>query len=241
MIKKYPLNVVYCFDDKMILYAKASIESLLKYNPQANIIIFTESEKVKKEFGEKYIVKDIKYPKDFHFDGVTSKLTKASYFRLFLPDNLPDYDRILYLDVDTLILGDISMFQYYNCEYLMGATVLNSNYLSLPQQDKYINAGVLLMNLKALREDNFFDKVSKFRMKDYKGVRWLHDQTIINSVYSDKIELFPTKYNTFLADYENLQLYCYWNDVRILHFTGNSKPILDNLIKNKKYLNIYER
>jgi lipopolysaccharide biosynthesis glycosyltransferase len=49
-------------------------------------------------------------------DRMVSKLSKASFYRLFFPKCFPDLkDRILYLDTDTLIVKDLKNF--YNSDF----------------------------------------------------------------------------------------------------------------------------
>lgn len=90
--------------------------------------------------------------------------TLTIYFRLFIPDMFPQYDKGLYLDSDIVVPGDIS--QLYNLELgdnLVGAANDHS-IVDVPELVKYIeqgigidryeyiNSGILLMNLKKMRE-----------------------------------------------------------------------------------------
>ena len=90
--------------------------------------------------------------------------TKATYYRFFIPDMFPQYDRGLYLDCDIVINSDIA--RLYNCP--MGNHVIagipeevvtdidvfgrySEKVLRIPRNN-YINAGVIVMNLKKMRE-----------------------------------------------------------------------------------------
>jgi lipopolysaccharide biosynthesis glycosyltransferase len=93
---------------------------------------------------------------------VVSDFTVAMWYRIFLPDLLPDADRILYLDVDTIVtdalepLVDVSLDGFY-----LGAVtnVFQENHLhrsrelGLAGPEVYFNSGVLLMNLDEMRRD----------------------------------------------------------------------------------------
>ncbi|MCI8362462.1 MAG: glycosyltransferase family 8 protein [Clostridia bacterium] len=126
-----------------------------------------ESENVNIEFVDLsyYIekVKDKLYTRDYY--------TNTTYFRLFLPELYPQYDKVLYLDSDIIVVGDIS--ELYNTD--MGTNLVAATPDDIIQYNKvfqdyaelvvgvasyknYFNAGVLLMNLDELRKFNFQEK-----------------------------------------------------------------------------------
>ena len=90
--------------------------------------------------------------------------TMTIYFRLFIPDLFPQYDKGIYLDSDIVVLGDIS--EMYNIDLgdnLLGVC-LDLSIHDTPElvhyitdgvgvgKENYFNSGILLMNLKRLRE-----------------------------------------------------------------------------------------
>lgn len=93
--------------------------------------------------------------------------TLTIYFRLFIPAMFPQYDKGIYIDSDVVLNADISeLFNTDIGDNLIGAC----NDLSIADvpplvayteaavgvdKHEYINSGVLLMNLKALRELDF--------------------------------------------------------------------------------------
>lgn len=94
--------------------------------------------------------------------------SKATYFRLFIPNMYPQYDKVLYLDSDIVILDDIA--NLYNTDLgnnLVGAVTDESvqlvpefqeyvvNRIKVKSPKHYFNAGILLMNLRRLREIDF--------------------------------------------------------------------------------------
>ena len=86
-----------------------------------------------------------------------------------MPSLLPNVDKIIYTDSDMINLEDLSelnKIEFRNRSYFIGVTdyidhlrQLRSNGLT---SDKYINIGVLLMNLKAMREDSIEKKLTDF-------------------------------------------------------------------------------
>jgi len=130
--------------------------------------------------------------------------TIPSMYRLLIPQLLTDYDKCIYLDVDIIICGDISTLYTVNIgdNYLAAVRDIEAGkYINIfeyegtkPQAEKYVNSGVLLMNLEKLREDNV---VSQFM--DYSKSKLLFmDQDIINIVCEDKIVYLPLKYNALV-------------------------------------------
>jgi len=92
--------------------------------------------------------------------------TRATYYRFFIANLFPQYDKALYLDCDIVVTGDVA--QLYNTELgdnLVGAIqeeVMNTvdvfgtyveAVMDIPRQ-AYFNAGVLVMNLKEFRRIN---------------------------------------------------------------------------------------
>ena len=90
--------------------------------------------------------------------------TLTIYFRLFIPALFPQYDKGIYIDSDVVLVDDIAkLFDIELGDNLIGAC----NDLSIAdipplvayteqaigvKREEYINSGVLLMNLKAMRE-----------------------------------------------------------------------------------------
>jgi len=124
--------------------------------------------------------------------------TLTIYFRIFIADMFPMYDKGIYIDSDIVVPGDIS--ELYNTELgdnLIGASTDHSiqdvpelinwmeNSVGVKKQE-YINSGVLLLNLKLLREKNFSKKflelLDKFHFESIAP-----DQDYINAMCNGKI------------------------------------------------------
>ena len=100
-----------------------------------------------------------------HFKNVYH-FSLASYYRLFIASLFPQYDKILYLDCDLVVLGDIAKLYHTDLgENILGAVV--DQYVSVTPEfreyaqnavgvdpDKYINTGVLAIDLDAFRKSN---------------------------------------------------------------------------------------
>ena len=131
-----------------------------------------------------------------------SKYPRSSFVRLFV-EKLPE-ERILYLDCDTLVCSCLKdLFQTNLEEKWMGAVqdIVPEKYrykIGLDRLDKYINAGVLLMNLDALRDNQFSKRALQF-IEQYvseNGTMVAHnDQGVINVVAHENIFFLSPEYN----------------------------------------------
>jgi len=114
-----------------------------------------------------------------------TRYTAYTLLRLLL-DKIPNMpDKVLYLDTDTMIHGDI--FKFYSTDItkyeLAGVKDRYGRFFMGP---RYLNAGVLLLNLKLIKETNLFEKTRHYLNK--KKV-FLSDQTAINKYVRKKLIL----------------------------------------------------
>ncbi len=156
-------------------------------------------------------------------------ITIASYYRLVLPSLFPNLDKMLYLDVDTLVLNNLVSLYNTDIEGYYAAMAIDaeatSNALRINTK-KYFNAGVLILNLKKLREDGmeqkFFDFIDENREKIV-----YHDQDVLNCVLKDKIKILNGMYNLQINKFsvnvqgKFLDILPYIN---IMHYAGRIRP-----------------
>ena len=125
----------------------------------------------------------------------------ATYYKILLPSLLPNVDKIIFVDADIINLEDLS--EMYSIEfkenmYFCGITDFIDHLNQLREfglsSDKYINIGVLLMNLKAMRENSIEKKLTEFVATHHLK---FYDQTAINCVCFKNIQILPYKYNVF--------------------------------------------
>lgn len=169
------------FDDKMIYYYQKVISL---FNPE-NLITKVDYSSYKEEL---YKLKDIK-----------SRFTIYAFFRLFF-DMLPDLpDKILYLDIDTVALKDISSLYDIDMRSKSVALALDAvghKWLN----PHYCNSGVMLMDLKKIRENN---KLAKCRNMCQKKHMFMPDQSAINKYFNKDIRILSNIYNEQKRTEEN--------------------------------------
>jgi lipopolysaccharide biosynthesis glycosyltransferase len=168
------------------------------------------------------------------------RMTITTYFRFFVGDVLPDYDKILYLDSDIIILRDIAeLFDTDIGDRLLGgvctyrsddsATLAMSDYLKKQMNTtpyEYINAGILLINLKAFRAEGIRPKCIAY-LRRHRDLKWM-DQDVLNAVCRGRIQYLSENWNMSQFYYE--QDYRAGKDmsqVRIVHYLNRIKPWLE--------------
>lgn len=213
-------NVLFASDDNYAPYLGVAIYSLLENNSDdfTQIIIYVIDDGISNEnksklldicdsFDSKIVFLKNKNIEKVIGDKVYSITTKndnvswTTYSRLFTSSLLPDVDKVLYLDCDCVITGsfkelwDLDLDNYY-CGAVKDP--LNFNFvkerIGLDNINDYINAGVLLINLKKWREDRLEEKFINF-LKEHNGIFIYHDQGVLNGVLKGKILYLHPKYN----------------------------------------------
>lgn len=177
---------------------------------------------------------------------VLNRLSKATYYRLLIGEILPEsVDRLLYLDPDIVINRDLSDF--YNtdlgdnvlagCGHLYGFNeFINLTRLGIKKKAniRYINAGVLLIDLKKWRETVTVKQILAFIQKNIR-ILFLADQDVINVLFAGK--MLPSDERLYNLDEKTLlhfeaksagdkRIDVNWikKNTVIIHFNGKHKP-----------------
>lgn len=247
------LNVMYSTDENYAQHAIASIISLLEKNKKFDDIyiyiveneIYEETkkyiEKIVEEFGRKVIFINIK-------DICKNLKTKddfpvSAYARLFISniDNIDNIEKILYLDCDTIVnesledLWNINIDNYLVAGVQDNPAMYMSTIIGMTEDDRYLNSGVLLINLKKWKQENIEKHFMTF-IDMYKGCVPHHDQGVINGVCKNKILVISPKYNVmpemiYLGKDKIMKLYNinnYYEDKEIVE--AKEKPVIIHYI-----------
>ena len=163
------------------------------------------------------------------------KITVASFYRSILAELIKNVDKIIYLDGDTLTYGDISEMYKLNMDniYFRGVReILPQGYEEEIDRSRFICAGVMLMNLKLIREEHLFDTFKNYYLKFYNKQIYYGDQHIINALFREKINFLPPKFGAwfmtenYIKQYKLLKPLIYTtNELR----RANNKPIIRHL------------
>ena len=125
----------------------------------------------------------------------TRELLPASHwYRIFLPDLLPDLDRVLYLDGDLIALDSLEPLWRTDLgsNYLGAVTnVFQQNHLhrieqlGLPDASVYFNSGVLLMNLALMRRDRCTEALVEYAHANFDRLSW-PEQDALNVLLGER-------------------------------------------------------
>lgn len=160
----------------------------------------------------------------------TDYYSLSIYFRIFIPLMFPEYDRGIYLDSDMVVTGDISELFNFDLQGNPIGAVVDQSVQTVPvfidyintglgvDVKKYINSGVLVMDMKQLRELNFCNKFLSVLNK-YRFETVAPDQDYINVLCYNKIQSIPDQWNAMSSE-----LIYGIKDPKIFHFNLFGKP-----------------
>lgn len=169
------------------------------------------------------------------------RVTKATYYRLLIPDLFPQFDKVIYSDIDIIFQRDLSStFETsFPHDELVAAVLdlaINREYFfpsNLPKSigksvEDYFNAGFLIMNLKQLRTEN---KVEEFRRLS-KIKHPQNDQDVLNIVCNGRVQWLDSSYNFQTNHYSNYMWGRKESEIDFsslvktatLHYTFRNKP-----------------
>ena len=229
-MKKPVIPIFYTANDKYAPYLSVSIISLLKNaSPDYSYEIFVvydkmslksstrlKTLKILREKDAKIHLKPMKEVLDFMTERPNTRLnasmfTLTIYYRIFIAQMFPQFDKGIYLDSDTVVTGDIS--KMYNVKlgkkYLLGAVndfsiKKNKPFMDYVEKvvgiprDEYFNSGVLLLNLAEMRKLRF-DEHFLYLLVRYDFDTVAPDQDYLNAMCYGRVKLLPSKWDAMPA------------------------------------------
>ena len=239
--KKELIPIFFAVDDNYAKFLCVTLQSLIensseKYEYDVNVLIEKLSEVNKNHILEMQ-TDNVKVK----FVSVKEKLaaiceklhmrdyyTQATYYRFFIPELFPMYDKGLYLDCDLVITTDVSELYHTELgdnyvaaipeEFITDVEVFgiySEKVLGVPRQD-YFNAGIIVMNLDLMRKENlqgqFADLLEKYTY------RVAQDQDYLNVICYQKSVILDKTWNRTPMPYAPAET------PKIAHYKINFKP-----------------
>lgn len=229
------INICVSCDNNYSKYAGVVIASILSNSSKGdNLSIYVIdggiSEQHKEEILSLKSIKDCKINfvnvdqqmfDDYAKVRTHSYLTIASYYRLKLSSLLPNVDKIIYFDCDMVINSSLAELFNTDMENCLIAGVLDLNKRELKRNPNYVNAGMLVFNLKNMRLDGTENRFLEWTKENIDSIK-VGDQTIINEVCKGKIKIVPDVWNVQSSNFTNRSSYT--NKPNVVHFVARKKP-----------------
>ena len=246
ILKKKVIPIVYAVDDNYAPFLSVSLKSIMdNVSKDYFVKVYILNTGLSKH-NERRIVEiaeentsdiDIEYVDVAHrMDKIADKThlrdyyTNAIYYRIFIPSLFPQYDKIIYIDCDIVVLDDIS--KLYNVN--LGADIVaavheeamtsfecfgeySEDFLGVARQ-RYFNSGLLVINtkeyLKADIEDKFIQMMMTYKFEV------APDQDYLNVLLKDRVTYFDVGWNkTPIPDKDFPD-----EEVKLVHYKLNFKP-----------------
>ncbi len=148
-------------------------------------------------------------------------VTLATYYRLKLPTLLPHVSKIIYLDCDVVV--QTSLYDLFNID-LKGYPIAGVHDIKkhiVKDNPSYVNAGMLVVDLKRVVELNLEQKFLEYTQKHIDTIK-VGDQEIINEVCKGNILILEDEWNVQSSNFTNRSSYTKYP--KIIHFTAKKKP-----------------
>ena len=169
-------------------------------------------------------------------------VSDAALLKFDIPQLLPQYDKVLYLDGDILVLGDLTALYETDVgeHYAAVAKDLLGTHFDFPKRtgvSSYFNSGVLLLNIEKMRKENMTARL--FETKANETWNGLMDQNTFNVTFAENVVWLHPRYNLMYAN----NLASGWKMSRMAAFYGVSeqdmretmqRPVIQHLSSQKK-------
>ena len=249
------IPIFFAIDDGYMPFLAVALESLIensskKYYYSIKILYTNISEENKKKIN-KYKRENVNIEfvdLNYYIEKVKDKLytrdyyTNTTYFRLFIANLYPQYNKAIYLDSDIVVLGDIA--ELYNQDMgdnliaaapddVIQTTKVFQEYVEkvvgVADYRNYFNAGILLMNLDEFRKFDFQNKFL-YLLETIKFTV-AQDQDYLNRLCKGKVKIIDKAWDTMPIGNETLEE----KDLKIVHYNLADKPWHYDNIKYKEY------
>ena len=244
----HPIHIALCVNDGYVPYACVTIKSIIENYKNKEVIIHLLSDfisdKMRNRLNE--VVKSVKTTtlhihivNDESLHGLKDTWSIYTWYRVLLPQVLSnDIHRVLYLDADTIVVGDLTKLFSMNMDKKAIAGSIDPESFNdetfkrcgYDSSKKYICAGVMLMNLDYWRENNLTEEVINWGRKNNDRIKF-PDQDTINYLCRDTKIVLPLQYGIIGSFFQNEK---YYNDTfitelrgaidnpRIIHYAGQA-------------------
>jgi len=255
MDNKQVIPIFFAVDDGYIPFLAVSIQSLVDHASDENQyvikVLYTNISEENKKNISKYERENISIEfvdLNYYIEKIKDKLytrdyySKTTYFRLFIPNLYPQYNKVLYLDSDITILSDVA--DLYNID--MGDNLIAAapddviqtievfqdyaeKVVGVADYRNYFNAGIIVMNLDELRKFDFQEKFLYLLSTVKFSVA--QDQDYLNRLCKGRVKLFSNTWNRMPIGGDVVDR----DDLHLIHYNLAFKPWHFENILYKEY------
>ena len=237
------IPIFFTVDDKYVPFLAVALQSLIENSSEKNYylikILYTSiteenQEKIKKYEKENVNIEFVDL--NYYINKIKNKLytrdyySVTTYFRLFIPNLYPQYNKALYLDCDIVLLADVA--ELYNID--MGDNLVAAapddviqkievfqeyveKVVGVADYRNYFNAGVLLMNLDELRKFDFLDKF--LYLLETVKFAVAQDQDYLNRLCKGRVKIISNVWDKMPISNDTDT-----NDLKLIHYNLAFKP-----------------
>ena len=237
-------NIALVLNSKYVEQALVFLKSLFINNKSSKFTIYIINSSLKYQEIERLKNRCIEYNNELVNIKIEEKYfedapilwkthSKEAYYKLLLPEVLPlEVEKILYFDIDIVIDGNIDDLYELDIEQKCLAAVpdyfVNKYFKDYVyglgiEEGKYFNSGVVLFNLKKIREVYKFSTAQKYIEENSKNFKF-HDQEVLNALFKDNVLLIDEQYN-FIAKYRGVKDFLKYKflknkNIKVIHYAG---------------------
>lgn len=223
---KEPINILCIADDNYAPYCGVMLTSVFENNRARTFLVYIfvggplkkrnalRLIRLGKKYGNsvRFIVVEDSFLRQFSLIGPGQWMSLSTFYRLYAAALLPvSVKRVLYLDDDIIVTGDLSELWETDLSDKAVAAVadmysffeVRQSCLNYPVEAGYFNGGMLLLNLDYWRENGIGELCFRF-LEQHHDILKYYDQDILNAVLWDKKTLLPIRNNYqvgFLYEY----------------------------------------
>ena len=238
------IPIFFAVDDEYIPFLAVTLQSIVEHSTDEYYyvikILYTNISEENKEKVNKYTKENINIEfvdLNYYINKIKSKLytrdyfSMTTYFRLFISNLYPQYNKAIYLDSDIVLLVDVA--ELYNEDIgdnLVGAVpddIIQQNEVFQEYVEKvvgvasyknYFNAGMLIMNLDQLRKNKFQEKFL-YLLENVK-YSVVQDQDYLNRICKGKVKLLDMTWNVMPNATKDVNE----EDIKLIHYNYQYKP-----------------
>lgn len=246
------MHIVTASDDNYAMGVFALIASTVRFNPQAKFTILTTQwsktnstklDQIRTRLGCQINEVEVSKEALAQFSVKRSHLTTVTYSRLFIPDLIPDEDRVIYMDSDMIVTGSLRVADDCVLDNNIVAavrcpspTLTFCEAINIPIGD-YFNAGFLVLNLALWRKEKIAE-ICLAALASPSSQYLSEDESALNDVARGRVSYLPPGLNFYARDHKWQAALDNPSDLAVIHYASGVKPWMGPCPFHEVWLNI---